>query len=52
MKDRKRRKQDPNYVPTPEDKDDEAINDALGAAAIGAFVALVAYGILRWMRKE
>lgn len=48
LEDRKRRQRDPNYIPTPEDRFD----DAMAAVMIGAAVVLVAYGVFRWMRSE
>lgn len=46
--DRKRREREPNYVPTGEDRFD----DAVCAAITGGAVALVTYGILRMMGLE
>lgn len=44
--DRKRRQRDPNYVPTLDDR----IDDAVDASKIVAVVALVAYVVFRWIR--
>lgn len=52
LEDRKRRQKDPNYIPTPEDRAEDAMDDAIGATLIGEFAGLVAYGVLRWMRSD
>lgn len=44
--DRKRRMRDPNYIPTVEDK----IDDAVGMACAGVGFAKIAYGVFRMLR--
>lgn len=46
--DRKRRQRDPNYVPTVDDR----LDDAADAAGIVGLVGILAYVVLRWMRSE
>lgn len=48
LEERQRRRRDPNYIPTLEDR----LDDAMAATMIGAVVALVAYGVFRWTRSE